>query len=242
MKLWEIKAQALRIMFADTDIEFSLSEFEDGSIYTNANTREKLILMNASIKRAIDMYYQHNREITKIWNNIPLVFSTEEIEEEDVYTFLNELNVATKPADFSYPTRVDLLEDKLNYIYARENVDFYYDELADKILFLNEDYASIYDDEIKLAMRFRVYYKIDIKNLPEVVSNEITFELNSETNVPEDVQRMIPYFIKAELYEEDEPSLAQQAKQEYMSYVIQRQRKQFSKVQTKVKNKFPKGY
>ena len=62
MKLWEIKAQALRLMFADTDIEFSFAEFENNSIYENANTREKLIRMNDSIRRAIDLYYHYHGE------------------------------------------------------------------------------------------------------------------------------------------------------------------------------------
>jgi hypothetical protein len=168
MKLWEVKAQALRLMFADTDISFNEEDFSSESIYANANTREKLTRMEDSIKRAIDMYYQHNREITKVWNAVPLVYTSEEVSGETVYTFLNELSASTKPSDFAYPTRVDLVEDKVNFVYGRENVDFYYDEVADKILFFEEDYASIYDDVIKLAMRFKVYYKVDIKNIGTV--------------------------------------------------------------------------
>ena len=45
MKLWEIKAQSLKLMFADSELEFSEDEFAQGSVYDNSNTREKLIRM-----------------------------------------------------------------------------------------------------------------------------------------------------------------------------------------------------
>ena len=65
MKLWEIKAQALRLMFADSEITFSYEDFKQGVIEDNANTREKLIRMDDSIKRAIDMYYSYCGNINK---------------------------------------------------------------------------------------------------------------------------------------------------------------------------------
>ena len=59
MKLWEIKAQALRIMFSDTSLNFSQTDFESGIILANSNTREKYIRMNDSINRAIDSYFAY---------------------------------------------------------------------------------------------------------------------------------------------------------------------------------------
>ena len=56
MELWEIKAQALRLMFADTDIYYTREDFESGALYENGNTKEKLVRMNDSIRRAIDLY------------------------------------------------------------------------------------------------------------------------------------------------------------------------------------------
>lgn len=235
MKLWEIKAQALRLMFADSDLQFSELEFSNGTIYNNANTKEKLIRMNDSIARAIDVYYQYNKEQTKIWNDVPLVYS---VDNEGVYTFQNVLDGTTKPNDFSYPTRVDLLDDK-QYVNGETDINFYFDEINDSIHFFEHDFASYDSDEVKLALKFRVYYKIDIKNIDTTINaQEIIYDVTQETNVPEDVQRMIPYFIKGELYEEDELDVARLAKQEYMSYVAQRPRKTFSKVQTKVKQSY----
>ena len=238
MKLWEIKAQALRLMFADSDIKFNITDFTNGTVYQNANTSEKLIRMNDSIARAIDIYYQYNAEQTKLWNNVPLFYTTQEVDGETTYTFENKLDNATKPNDFAYPSRVDLLEDK-EYINGENDISFYFEEETEEIYFYDQDFASYDMDEAKLAMRFRVYYKIDIKNIDTALTiNEITLDLNDETNVPEDVQRMIPYFIKGELYEEDEFDVARIAKQEYIQYVAQRPRKRFSKVQTKVKQSY----
>lgn len=244
MKLWEIKAQALRLMYADSDLQFNQNEFSQGIIFNNPNTREKLIGMDASIARAIDMYYQHNKEQTKIWNNVPLLFTTQEVEEETIYTFQNVLNSSTKPTDFSFPTRVDLLEDK-EYVHGEHDINFYYDEDSDNIRFFTHDFASYESDEVKLAMKFRVFYKIDIKNISmSIPVSNVTYDVSVETNVPEDVQRMIPYFIKGELFEEDEFDVARVAKQEYINYVIQRPRRTFSKVQTKVKQSYrrTRGY
>lgn len=238
MKLWEIKAQALRLMFADSDIQFSQNEFTNGTIANNPNTSEKLIGMNASIARAIDVYYTYNKEQTKIWNDVPLVYTSEEVDGEMVYTFENKLDKTTMPSDFAYPTRVDLLEDK-EYIHAQSDIDFYYDENSNEIRFYEQDFASYYSDEARLAMKFRVYYKIDIKNIDTTIgATNVTYDVSVETNVPEDVQRMIAYYVKGELFEEDEFDIARIAKQEYMAYVANRPRKRFSKVQTKVKQSY----
>ena len=271
MKLWEIKAQALRLMFADTDVNFSYAEFEDGTIYANSNTREKIIRMNDSIARAIDMYYQFNREQTKLWDAIPLYYTyviTNDLTGQTytlqagetlsrdaygvhtvlnaqgavvlsnitvVYTFQNYLNNTTKPADFAYPTRVDLLKDK-NYVNPEDNIDFYYDEANEQIYFHTQDFAAYESDSVKLALKFRVYYKIDITNIDTSASlSDLTYDINT-LGIPVDVQRMIPYFIKGEIYEEDEADISRAAKQEYVNYIAQRPRNTFSKYQTKVKS------
>ena len=283
MTLGEIKVQALRLMFADTDVSFETSELgltKNGVLYTNSNTSEKLTKMEASISRAIDMYYQYNKEQTKIWDSVPLhytfvitdnttnstytlqtgeslsrdtygvhtvVDSNGAVVKSDisvVYTFYNYLSTTTvgntKPTDFAFPTRVDLLRDK-DYVNPIENITYYYDELTDLINFYDQDYAAYDSDTVKLALKFRVYYKIDIKNLDSFVDAQGDPNLTdaseiNDINIPIEVQRMIPYFVKGELYEEDEPDLARAAKQEFIAFMAQRPRKLFTKVQTKVKS------
>lgn len=273
MTLGEIKVQALRLMFADTDVSFETSELgntKNGVLYTNSNTSEKLTKMEASISRAIDMYYQYNKEQTKIWDSVPLhytfvitdnttnstytlqsgeslsrdtygvhtvVDSNGNVVKSDisvVYTFYNYLSTTTLPSDFAFPTRVDLLKDK-DYVNPIENVTYYYDELTDYINFYDQDYAGYDSDTVKLALKFRVYYKVDIKNLDSISNLTDASEIN-DINIPIEVQRMIPYFVKGELYEEDEPDLARAAKQEFIAFMAQRPRKLFTKVQTKVKS------
>ena len=56
MKLGEIKLMALKLMFVDTDITYDISDMEE--YYNNNNTRDKLIRMNDSINRALNLYYQ----------------------------------------------------------------------------------------------------------------------------------------------------------------------------------------
>jgi len=283
MTLGEIKVQALRLMFADTDVNFTtteLGEQKNGVLYTNSNTSEKLTKMEASISRAIDMYYQYNKEQTKIWDSVPLhytfvitdnttnstytlqtgeslsrdtygvhtvVDSNGAVVKSDisvVYTFYNYLSTTTvgnlKPTDFAFPTRVDLLRDK-DYVNPIENITYYYDELTDLINFYDQDYAAYDSDTVKLALKFRVYYKVDIKNLDSFVNEQGQPNLTdaseiNDINIPIEVQRMIPYFVKGELYEEDEPDLARAAKQEFIAFMAQRPRKLFTKVQTKVKS------
>lgn len=274
MKLWEVKAQALRLMFADSDMNFSQAEFEDNTVFDNANTREKLVRMNDSIARAIDIYYQYNKEQTKMWTDIPLYY-TYVITQSDgttytlqsgeslardvygvhtvvdgsgnvvleditvVYTFVNRLDLSTLPNDFSYPTRIDLLKDKDGYVNPLNDISYYYDEVDGNIYFHEMDFASYDSDTVKLAIKFRVFYKVDIINIDTSATlNDITYDLSTNTSVPVDVQRMIPYFIKGELFQEDEPDLANIAKQEYIAYVAQRPRKTFSKVQTKVRQSY----
>ena len=278
MTLGEIKVQSLRLMFADTDVNFTTSELgsnKTGVLYTNSNTKEKLAKMEASISRAIDMYYQYNKEQTKIWDSVPLhytfvitdnttsstytlqsgeslsrdaygvhtvVDSNGAVVKSDisvVYTFYNYLSTTTegntKPTDFSFPTRIDLLKDK-DYVNPMENIGYYYDEATENIYFYDQDYASYDSDTVKLALKFRVYYKIDIQNIDPEASNDYDLDVTAATGIPEDIQRMIPYFVKGELYEEDEPDIARAAKQEYIAYIAQRPRKMFTKIQTKVKS------
>ena len=47
---------------------------------------------------------------------------------------------------------------------------------------------------------------------PKIDRIALTAASNTEINIPNEVADLIPYFIKSELYEEDEPKLAVQAR------------------------------
>lgn len=223
MKLWEIKADALRLMFADSDIQFSKEEFENGSLMANGNTREKLTRIDASVKRAIDMYYQITGQYAK-----KTIVKYELDNEGEVTNVLDISNVN----DFGIPTKIILKPN--NYIKQGEGLDFFFDNITKKVyVYFDERYKSLLKD-----LEFIVYYFVDKKNLPENY-DEIEFDLNT-LNIPEEVQRVIPKFVKGELYEEDEASMAIMAKQDYMEFLITYAKK-ISSVSTKVKSKFIRG-
>jgi hypothetical protein len=230
MKLWEIKAQALRLMFADTDVEFSEVEFSNGTIYQNANTREKLVRMVDSIKRAIDLYYQYNGEQAQTVIKA-LDFATV----SNVLTYYNTLTFSSSPSDFGFPSRVDVMANIPENIGETTSITYDYDAKLKKIIFTIYDFVPFTN-----KISFRVYYKIAKVNLVGS-ENEITYDLNS-LGIPEEVQRQIPLFVKSEIFQEDEPMMAQQAKQDFTQFLVLNQRKTFTKVQTKVKKAFKRNF
>jgi hypothetical protein len=230
MKLWEVKAQALRLMFADTDVEFSEVEFSTGTIYENANTREKLVRMVDSIKRAIDLYYQYNGEQAQT-----VIKGLDSATVNNVLTYYNTISFSASPSDFGFPSRVDVMANITENIGETTNISYDYDPKTKKIIFTNYDFIYFTN-----KISFRVYYKIAKTNLIGN-ENEISYDLNS-LGIPEEVQRQIPLFVKGEIYQEDEPNMAQLAKQEFTQFLVLNQRKTFSKVQTKVSKKFKRNF
>jgi hypothetical protein len=210
MKLWEIKAQSLRLMFADSDIQFSEAEFTNGAIRLNANTAEKLVRMDDSIRRAIDLYYSYVGEWQRITEKELLI--VDNVRQNYIYGF---------SSDFGFPTRVDILiylvKDSGNQLAQTMNaVNFSFDPITMKLEFLDRDVLVYYTQYTDVAVKFRVFYRMKKLNLPYPV-NELTFDLNT-LFLPEEVQRKIPFYVKGELYEEDEASMAQNAKREYIAF------------------------
>jgi hypothetical protein len=230
MKLWEIKAQALRLMFADTDIEFSEAEFSNQTIYTNANTREKLVRMVDSIKRAIDIYYQYNGEQTQIVTKLLDVATV-----SGVLTYYNTLTFSASPSDFGFPSRIDVIANITENIGETTNITYDYDAKLEKVTFTIYDFTPFTN-----KISFRVYYKIAKVNLVGN-ENEITYDLDT-LGIPPEVQRQIPLFVKSEIFQEDEPMMAQAAKQDFTQFLVLNQRKTFTKVQTKVKKAFKRNF
>lgn len=221
MKLWEIKAQALRLMFADSEITFSYEDFKQGVIEDNANTREKLIRMDDSIKRAIDMYYSYcgniNKKVKVKYKENTYLLDIDDIE------------------DFGYPTRVDLV--RKSRVIGQEKLDYHYDSLGKEIEVVFDNIEHLTDLE-KQDLDFLLYYEMKRYNLPDNF-DKIEYDLD-DIFIPQDIQRQIPKYIKGELYEEDEPSMAMISKNEYLGYLVNRQ-KDFSVAQNKVKSKFRRG-
>lgn len=224
MKLWEIKAESLRLMFADTDIEFNQEDFSERTIYENANTREKLVRMEDSIRRAIDLFYQYNGELTQITQAQILV-------EDEIYKNIIDMS---EVSNFGFPTRVDINKNLEENIVGQENISFIFDRISKRIYFNDYDFTSLED-----SVSFTIYYRMAQQNIPNGV-DEMTYDLDG-LFIPPQVQRQIPYYVKSELYEEDEASISKQARNNYIEFLILNQRKNYSKVSTKVKKRFNWG-
>lgn len=223
MKLWEIKAQSLRLMFADYDMNLDYEDFEEKTVYNNSNTREKLIRMEDSIRRGIDLYYNIVGDTAS-----SKIMKLETKEVDGVTKFINKIDLSQE-TKLDYPTRVDvrLVDSHGNIAYLKNSVDYVYDRIEREIYFIHNDYVS-YGDEIE----FRVWYKIKRENIP-INADELTFDLDT-LYIDEEAQRLLPYFVKGELYEEDESGLAAQAKSYYIQSISNLKRK-FSLEQTSVR-------
>lgn len=226
MKLWEIKAQSLRLMFADTGLNFSEEEFRDKTVYQNGNTREKLVRMGDAINRALDLYYQYNGDITRRVE-LGLHHSDD--------TYKNKVSpIEENVDDFGLPTRIDVVRNLDENIIGAENISFDFDYLTKEIRFPDYDFVPYGD-----AIVFLIYYKMSPRRLSNDASD---FETDlDDMNIPVNVQNHIPLFVKGELYEEDEAELAKASKNEYIQFLINNQRNTFSRYATRVKSKFPRS-
>lgn len=289
MTVKEIKLQALRLMFADSDVQFTTNEYDAGTLNTNANTREKLVRMDDSIRRGIDLYNTIVEQETSIIETLFLASSG------GVYA--NTLDISSL-ADLNYPTRVDVtlyqyqydiveayvrtgqtaftstwlsltgvsgnaLTPEINKIYviigsatssyinnkyiwngtafvvnpqsdvlhSKNQVNYVYDAINKKIYFQDVDYAKYYNEYNNYTITFRVWYKVAKLNIS--IGNQDSVNLDN-LRIPSDVQNMLPFYVKGELYEEDDFVVAQTAKQEFARF-LQTVRQPFNKVQTKVR-------
>lgn len=210
MKLWQIKSSALRLMFTDTDIEFSQEEFDNNSIYENPNTREKLVRMNDSISRAIDIYYDYCGAIKKR-SNVTL--------EKDIEgNFLNTIDISSLE-NFGEPSKIDFVLYSEAIINKVENLSFYFNEMDNKLEIVNVDVLKGYLESYPESY-FVLSYDLEKKNLDfGETYDDVTYDLDS-IYIPKAIQRAIPFYIKEELYEEDEYLLANNSGSKYMASIM----------------------
>jgi hypothetical protein len=225
MELWRIKSASLRLMFADSDMNFSLSEFNDGILESNPNTRDKLIGMDDSIRRAINTYYNFVNQdvISDIFELVP--------DGDDYFNKIDLSDLSGGYIPVEFPTRIDVLFYDISgeepYLLREEQqIDFSFENISKKVYFTSRNFSGFGDN-----VKFRIFYKIKKLNLPYGATLE--YDL-STIYIPEEVQSMIPYFVKGELYEEDEPNAALFARNEYMRFLTGL-RRPFHNAQTKVK-------
>lgn len=224
MTVKEIKLQALRLMFADSDVSFTTAEYDSGILDANANTRDKLVRMTDSIKRGIDLYNTIVEQETGI---VELGLASS----NNVYANTVDISAQTS---MQYPTRVDIflyqtVDNVTELVHSKNQVNYVYDAVNRKIYFQDVDYAKYYNEYDIYSIVVRVWYKLVKANITGQDSENL-----DSLKIPADVQRMLPIYVKGELYEEDDFVVAQTAKQEFTRF-LSTVRQPFNKVQTKVK-------
>ena len=289
MTVKEIKLQALRLMFADSDVQFTTNEYDAGTLNSNANTREKLVRMDDSIRRGIDLYNTLVEQETVFVETLFLASSGGVYANTLDISGLTNLNYPTRVDVSLYQYQADIVEayvktgqtafsstwlsltsitgtsltpivDKIyviigsatssyinqkyiwngtafvvnpedNLLHSKNQVNYVYDSINQKIYFQDVDYAKYYNEYDNYTITFRIWYKV--KKLNIGFGNEDATDLTN-LRIPGDVQNMLPVYIKGELYEEDDFVVAQTSKQEFARF-LQTVRQPFNKVQTKVR-------
>lgn len=210
MKVWEIKADSLKLMFVQTDTSLNENEFIDsngskGVIYNNPNTKNYLARMDNCILRAIDMYYSYCGKPLSNESQKPFVING---------SYVNYIISDKDIVRIDVLIKNSLLKQSINFTKVNKNIYLF-----------DEDF-TVYKDEVL----YIIYYDV---NYVERYFSDST-DLNN-FDIPEDVQRMIPYFVKAECYEEDEYQMANISRSSYINYLIFVKNK-YNKRQTHIKN------
>lgn len=159
-----------------------------------------------------------NRALARIQNAEVLPYKRAEIDTQTPHTtngIFSRYNIDDISSDIWDIKRI-ACESRYDYV---TNVDYFIEARTIVIATLErgEKYVCIYTPKVKM---------IAMSALSD-----------TELNIPDEVAEIIPYFIKAELYEEDEPALATQARNIFEATLDSlKQHEQYN--QSSVKNVF----
>ena len=110
-----------------------------------------------------------------------------------------------------------------------------YSDLCDVLYPVTDTERLLIEERIK-----SLYLNLEGIDIEDKVNEEIKNEIvKRRLYIPADAQALIPYYIKAELYEEDEPSLAMQARNFFEQGIEDRQGEE---VQECIENVFRNGW
>lgn len=162
------------------------ANYEDDLSETNVDE-----VTNDEYKRyLVNMNAVINRALSRIQSAGVLADKSYEVTSTDGDAGLVRLDLATLISDFWRVSRV-IYQSKSAYI---------------PYLSFSMEGNTIVLPKLKGDDKYIVMYK------PKIDRIALTAASNTEINIPNEVADLIPYFIKSELYEEDEPKLAVQAR------------------------------
>lgn len=180
-------------MFVDYQTEWTFENIDE--IEGDPNIQKYLFGMNMSIARGIDLYYQmcgrkHN-------------YVEQGFDDDGSGGYLPRVTLS-KSLGIEYINKLKANDKELEVVW-------FYNENGDFVLpFNNLGYKP---DE----MVFKVFYTEKIKNIE--LDAAYDFDLG-DIGISDELARLLPYYIKAEAYEEDEPELAAQARALYMQGLL----------------------
>ena len=176
MKLGEIKIEALKLMFASYEIDFTEAQLNEKA--ASDTYRDYLINMPGAINRAFAVIENKG------------VLPSKSIEVDSA--------VLKLPADV-------LAVDRVVYKGKGEYIPNFPYALEGNTLILH--------DQIREGEQYTLYYKPRITRVSSGTSNEKDL---TEYGIPDYIAVYIPYFIKGELYREEQPGEASEAHNLFM--------------------------
>lgn len=182
MTIGQIKIEALKLMFANYAEDISSADEDIDVLMSNESYASYLQNMNGSIHRAVQEMYTKNKVPTSAYY-LNGVYGT-----TDDYGF-ERFNLESLISDFGKFVRLD-----------KE----YYGEY-----FVN--YPHRMESNILLLPSHRQGNYI-VRYYPRLDYIERGADNDTELNIPEYLASIIPYFIKGDLYQDDEPNLASEAR------------------------------
>jgi hypothetical protein len=244
MKLGELKIESLRIMGVN---EENLTTENLSNYYYDERYRDYLDRMPGAINRAISRFLTYKVIPTK----------TAEIRPSQCETYKQFLKMDLNKI---LATKFNSLE-RIVYIYERVVPDIEYQTLTDGVVLIEFSSSYVFKGEVKelpnKAREGDAYYfdnacwfwdgeqwqeveedeMFVVEYVPKIPLITSTTDNNTEIDLPDALVRIIPYFVKAELYELDEPNLSAMARNvfesaltEYVSFgLTKKQRQQYVK-------------
>ncbi len=239
MKIGEIKLESLRLMNAnDEDLNIvNLDNYRQDDRY-----RDYLDRMPGAINRAISRFMTYKVLPTKTVEVKPS-------QGETLKQFL-KFNLKNIISDFGSLERII-------YIYERVVPNIEFQTITDGVILIPFSSSYIFKGEAKsfpesavAGVAYNVggvckYWNgnnweevseeeiFNIEYTPNVAPVSVSTDNNTELDIPESLARIIPYFVKADLYEQDEPELSATARNifesaltEYVSFGITRKQRQ----------------
>lgn len=199
MNLGEIKLEALREMFAGYDIvDSNIANYETSEQYGNL-----LKAMAGSINRCLYRIATEKKIATKC---VELAV-TSESNIDWCHIDVQEL-IDTYNSDDNHTTKLpDLME--INRIAVKEG-NYYNNNVSYDMV----DFNTLILEEIEVGNKYIIYYH----PLPFLITS-LTENTYSFSDIRQDIVSLIPLWIKSELYEEDEPQMAIQARNLFESYL-----------------------